>query len=382
MKIKINYQYPSIEYLKKRAAQRIPKFAMEYLDGGCNEQINVVKNTEEIRRIELKPYYLRTHQEADLKTELWGHVYDAPFGISPVGLQGLMWPGSAEILAKSAYDHNLPFILSTVTTASVEKIGEITHGRYWFQLYHPAEESVKKDLLDRVERSGCQTLVLLSDVPTFGYRPWDMRNGLAMPPHMSVSNIIQMISKPAWLWNTMIKGQPEFASLKKYMPKNLNMKQLGAYMDQTFSGRLNEDRIATIRDRWKGRLVLKGLATPEDVVTAKRLGVDGVMVSNHGGRQLDAGPSAIQSLKDIVAQKPSGIKILMDSGVRSGPDIARVLASGAEFAFMGRSFMYGVSAMGHEGGDQVCSILKTQLTQILNQLCCPNPQSLPTHLYP
>ncbi|MDQ2864037.1 MAG: alpha-hydroxy-acid oxidizing protein, partial [Bacteroidota bacterium] len=137
MNLTYNSSYPSIEDLIKKAKKRIPRFAFEYLDGGCNEDVNLYKNTNELREVELKPYYLNAHPGSDLKTELFGHVYDAPFGIAPVGLQGLMWPNAPEILAKAAFEHNIPFVLSTVTTSSIEKIGEITEGQAWFQLYHP-----------------------------------------------------------------------------------------------------------------------------------------------------------------------------------------------------------------------------------------------------
>src|SRR4249920_2002798 len=142
MEIKYNSAYPSIDDLKKRAQRKIPRFAFEYLDGGCNEDVNLYKNTAELREIELKPYYLDSYSAPDMRTELFGHVYDAPFGIAPVGLQGLIWPGSPEILARAAFEHNIPFILSTVSTASIERIGEITEGRAWFQLYHPAEAEI------------------------------------------------------------------------------------------------------------------------------------------------------------------------------------------------------------------------------------------------
>ena len=174
MKQEMNYKYPSVDDLRLRAKAKIPKFAFEYLDGGCNDDVNLKKNTERIRAVELKPKYLVDYKAPSLKTELFGHTYDAPFGISPVGLQGLMWPKSPEILAKAAFDHNIPFVLSTVTTSSIERIAEITQGKAWFQLYHPAEESVTKDILKRAETAGCPVLVILADVPSFGYRPRDI----------------------------------------------------------------------------------------------------------------------------------------------------------------------------------------------------------------
>ncbi|OQD42685.1 alpha-hydroxy-acid oxidizing enzyme [Croceivirga radicis] len=376
----INNAYPSVTDLRNKAKRKIPKFAFEYLDGGCNEDVNLIKNTTDIRAIELLPSYLSKHQGSTMQTELFGHTYDAPFGIAPVGLQGLMWPNAPEILAKAAFEHNIPFILSTVTTSSIERISEITEGKAWFQLYHPAENKLRDDIINRAAAAACPVLVILCDVPTFGFRPRDIRNGLAMPPKMSLSNILQILGKPEWAYKTLVHGQPNFETLKPYMPKNLDLKQLGKFMDQTFSGRLNEEKIKPIRDMWKGKLVLKGVATEMDAEKAIRLGLDGIIVSNHGGRQLDAGESTIRPLTRIAAKYGDQIKVMMDSGLRSGPDIARTMASGAAFTFLGRSFMYGVAALGSKGGDHTISLLKTELQQVMEQLCCEEVADFPNHL--
>lgn len=363
-------RYPSVEDLRELAKKRIPKFAFEYLDGGCNEDVNIKKNTDRIRKIELKPEYLINFKTTNLKTELFGKNYDAPFGISPIGLQGLMWPKSPEILAKAAFDNNIPFILSTVTTSSIETISEITEGNAWFQLYHPAEEEVTLDILKRVENAGCPVLVILADVPSFGYRPRDIRNGLSMPPKMSIKNIMEAIKRPQWLMQTLKNGQPNFEILKPYMPKNLNLNQLAKFMNTTFSGRLNEEKIKKIRDNWKGKLVIKGIESIHDVEKAYNIGLDGIIVSNHGGRQVDVGQATIDSMNSIIPKYKNKIKIMMDSGIRGGADIARVMSCGADFCFLGRTFMYGVSALGKNGGTHTITMLKKQLSQIMDQLSC------------
>jgi L-lactate dehydrogenase (cytochrome) len=369
--------YPSIDDLRRRAQQRIPKFAFEYLDGGCNEEVNLRKNTEDLQQIELVPRYLRDHQPPRLETTLFGHTYSAPFGVAPIGLQGLIWPGAPELLAKAATAHNLPFILSTVSTASIERIAQITEGKAWFQLYNPAEDALREDLLSRAEQAGIEVLVLLSDVPSFGYRHKDIRNGLSMPPKMTLRNILQILNHPQWALSTLVKGQPEFETLKPYMPKNLSLSQLGAFMNDTFSGKLTEEKIAPIRDRWKGKLVLKGVASAEDAAIAAKLGFDGLIVSNHGGRQIDAGESSIRSLDRVLsAVDPNQLTVMLDSGLRSGPDIARTLARGASFTFMGRPFMYGVAALGAKGPEHTIELLKRQLQQVLEQLCCERPEEL------
>ena len=373
-------RYPGIDDLRERARRRIPRFAFEYLDGGCNEDVNLHRNTAEIHDVQLVPQYLSEHIRSDMSTELFGHTYDAPFGISPIGLQGLMWPRTPEILATAATKHNVPFCLSTVSTSSIETIAEITGGKAWFQLYHPTEDRVRDDLIDRCKSAELPVLVILADVPSFGYRPRDIRNGLAMPPSMSVRNILQIFGRPAWATRTLMHGQPEFETLKRYMPENLNLKQLGQFMDKTFSGRLNEEKIRPIRDRWPGKLVVKGIACEADAERALRLGVDGLWISNHGGRQLDAGQSAIQALRTVAAKFKDQTTLIMDSGIRSGPDIARTMACGADFTMLGRTFMYGAAALGERGGDHTIAILKRQLQQVMEQLCCQQTSDFPDHL--
>ena len=380
MEIKYHPSYPDIPYLRQKAKQRIPRFAFEYLDGGCNSEINLHRNTAEIRELQLKPYYLNKHKGASMKTQLFGKTYDAPFGIAPIGLQGLMWPRASEILAKAAFDHNIPYILSTVGTASIETIGEITEGNAWFQLYHPTEDRLRDDLIQRVAAAEYPVLVILSDVPTFGYRSKEIKNGLAIPPRMTWSNMMQILGSPRWALSTLMAGQPEFKTLKPYIPKGMSLRHLGLFMNKTFSGRLDEEKIKPIREMWKGKLVLKGVASEEDAEKAMQLGIDGIIVSNHGGRQLDAGQSTIKPLTTIAAKYSDKMVVMMDSGIRTGPDIACTLASGAAFTFLGRSFMYGVAALGKRGGNHTISILKTQLQQVMEQVGSEKPGDLPNHL--
>ncbi|SFR66810.1 alpha-hydroxy acid oxidase [Maribacter stanieri] len=380
MAMSFNSDYPSVDDLRTKSKSRIPKFAFEYLDGGCNEDVSLSRNTSEIRKIQLQPRYLRNYGTSSIKTKIMGMEFDAPFGIAPVGLQGLMWPNTPAILAKAAYKHNIPFILSTVTTMDIEKASELTEGNAWFQLYNPVDNAIRDNIIERAEAAGCPVLVLLCDVPTFGYRPRDFRNGLALPPKMTIANILQILGKPTWAYNTLKYGQPTFETLKPYTPEGLNLKQLGAFMDKTFSGRLNEEKIKPIRDKWKGKLVLKGVASEQDTQDAIRMGFDGIIVSNHGGRQLDAAQSTINSLQEIALKYSDQIEIMMDSGLRSGPDIARAMASGAKFTFMGRSFVYGTGALGNKGGDHTIDMLKTQFKQVMDQLCCERIEDLPNHL--
>jgi L-lactate dehydrogenase (cytochrome) len=369
-----NSQYPSVADLRRKSKSRIPKFAFDYLEGGCNEGLNLARNENDFDDILLKPNYLRVGGEIDMSVELFGRKYSAPFGISPIGLQGLMWPNAPEILAKAAAKADIPYTLSTVSTSSIERIAEVSEGKAWFQLYHPTENRLRDDILNRLKAVECPVLVVLVDVPAFGLRYKEIKSGLSIPPKMSINNILQAFARPLWGIKTLQHGIPSFATLKPYMEKGMDMSQLGQFMNKTFTGKVDIEKVQAIRDIWKGPLVLKGIATDEDMQAAIQIGVDGVIVSNHGGRQIDAGESSIKSLIKL-ANNPAykgKLKIMLDGGIRSGVDLARAHAVGSEFNFMGRPFMYGVGALGNEGGEHTINMFKTHLYQIMQQLTIEN----------
>ncbi len=378
----MNRAYTSVDALIERARKRIPQFVFEYLAHGCHSNVCVRKNTDQLREVELRPFYMREFSGATLKTKLFDREYDAPFGISPIGLQGLIWPRATEILAAAAKNHNVPFILSTVATASLEDVGEITGGDFWFQLYHPADESFRDALLDRAKAAGCHTLVLLADTPTPAFRPHDIRNGLALPPKMSLRNIGQMLLRPRWCAGQLRAGKPEFKTLNPYLPIKPNMKDFPAFWRKTFDGRLTESRVRSIREKWDGRIVIKGIVEPEEMEKAVKIGVDGVIISNHGGRQIDLGQSAIRSLQSLVAEFHDRILIMMDSGIRTGGDVAAAIASGAQFCFLGRTPMFSLAALGEAGGEHVVELLKYSLQQVMEQIGCERISDLPEHLVP
>lgn len=363
--------------MRKRARRRIPRFAFEYLIGGANEEINLRRNQTDIQEIQLQPEYLKPYQQANQQTSIFGKTYQAPFGIAPIGLQGLIWPNAPAVLAKAAHKRGIPFILSTVSTSSIETIGKLTEGEFWFQLYHPKAADLRDDLLQRATNAGCEVLVVLADTPSFGLRYKDIKNGLSMPPRMNFRNLLQIMGKPRWALETLRYGAPHFASLLPYMPKGLDLRQLGQFMNNTFDGRLNEDKLKKIRDRWPGKLVVKGIVNQKDAEKTIQLGADGIIVSNHGGRQLDAGQSTIAPLQELAKKYGNQLTVMMDGGIRSGPDIARCLASGADFVFMGRPFMYGVGALGPVGGEHTIALFKQQLQQVMEQLGCETIAELP-----
>jgi len=379
---KYNSRYPSVADLKKKAKTRIPKFAFGYLEGGCNEELNLSRNESDFDNILLKPQYLRVGKDIDMSVELFGRRYSAPFGVSPIGLQGLMWPNAPEILAKAAAKHDIPYTLSTVSTSSIERIADVSDGKAWFQLYHPTEDRLRDDILKRLKAVECPMLVVLVDVPSFGLRYKEIKSGLSMPPKMNIANVFQAMQCPTWGIQTLRHGIPSFATLKPYMEKGLDLSQLGQFMNRTFTGKVNMEKVKAIREIWQGPLVLKGIACEEDMEAAIQLGVDGVIVSNHGGRQLDAGESSITSLINLASNPTyrSKMKIMMDGGIRSGVDLARAYAVGSEFNFMGRPFMYGVGALGEEGADHTINMFKAQLYQVMQQLTVDNIQQLEERL--
>ncbi|MEL7369662.1 MAG: alpha-hydroxy acid oxidase [Myxococcota bacterium] len=374
--------HPSVEALARSARRRIPGFAFDYLTGGCHHELNLARNTTELRQIRLAPHYLDEYAGADLRTKLFDHTYSAPFGVAPIGLQGMIWPGATEILAAAAHAANLPFILSTVATASIETVAQITEGRAWFQLYHPKKDTLRDAIVDRVAAAGLPVLVLLADTPSFGYRPKEIRNGLSLPPRMTLRNVLQMSMHPTWALGQLRAGVPRFATLAPYLPRGLNLKHLGLFMNKTFSGRLTARKIAGLRVRWKGRLVIKGIVTPEDASRAIDLGADGLIVSNHGGRQHDVGESTVASLLRLLDAVAGRVPVMLDSGVRSGSDVACALGAGADFAFLGRTFMYGVGALGRAGGQHTMVMLKRQLQQVMEQIGCERPEQLRNHRIP
>ncbi|QMV67666.1 alpha-hydroxy-acid oxidizing protein [Sphingobacterium paramultivorum] len=377
-----NTRYPSVEDLKIKAKKRIPRFAFDYLTGGANEELNLARNENDFDNILLKPQYLLASEEIDLSVELFGRRYSAPFGVSPIGLQGLMWPNAPEILAKAAAKNDIPYILSTVSTSSIERIAEVSDGKAWFQLYHPTENRLRDDIIKRLEAVECPVLVVLVDVPAFGLRYREIKSGLSMPPKMSIANILQTFACPTWGIETLRHGIPSFATLKPYMEKGLDLAQLGQFMNRTFTGKVDVEKIKAIRDLWKGPLVLKGIAIDEDMQAAIALGVDGVIVSNHGGRQLDASESSINSLIHLASnpEYKKKIKIMLDGGIRSGVDLARAHAVGSDFNFMGRPFMYGVGALGNEGGEHTINMFKTHLFQVMKQLSLSKIEDFPKRL--
>ncbi len=368
-------KYPSVADLEKRARRRIPFYAWEFLNSGTGIEECLDRNRSALQQISLVPRFLKGDFTPQIKTKLFGTDYNAPFGIAPVGLSSLIWPKTENILAKTAAKYRIPYTLSMVANQSPETIGPITDGMGWFQLYPPRDEEVRKDLLKRVSNSGFTTLVVTADVPTSSVRERQIRAGLSIPLKITPLTLYRSAIRPRWLLETLIAGQPRFRTMEKYVGAS-QMGQVVRYFGQNLEGTLSWDYLARTRDEWRGPLVLKGVLHPEDARQAAGAGVDGIVVSNHGGRQLDGAPAPIDMLPEIAAAVGDRTSILFDSGVRNALDIARAIALGADFVLLGRAYIFGVGALGKRGGDHTADILLDELENVMTQLGCENLEEL------
>lgn len=366
--------------MEAAARRRVPRFAFDYLAGGIGDGLNLRRNREALDAVTLRPRYLTSCRPA-LGCMLLGQSYDLPIGISPMGLSGLIWPRSADFLASAAKRHNIPFILSMFATTRLEEIGRQAPGHAWLQLCVPNDRTVEHDLLARAQRSGYETLVITIDAPVETRREHDIRNGLSVPPRFDISTVFQILRRPAWAIGMLGAGVPEFANLTPYVPGKLTLAELGQFISNLAAGHVSVERLKEVRDRWPGKLIVKGVLDSMDALACRTIGVDAIVVSNHGGRQLDAAPAAIEVLADVRNAVGPNMPILLDGGIRSGLDVARALACGADFVFLARAFMFGIAALGSCGGDHVISIIREELRSTMGQLGCQELSALPNFLW-
>jgi (S)-mandelate dehydrogenase len=369
-------KYITVDDLRSRAKKRIPKLAFDYLDGGAGNEANIRRNRSGFDDITLCPEYLREVMERNQKVTLFGHTYDAPIGVSPVGLANLIWPKVDTILATMAKKRNVPYMLSAVGTTTVEEIAKIAPDHAWFQLYVPGQDHICFDLIRRAKEAGIKVLVLTVDIPGPSKRLRDLRNDFTLPFKMTPKVIWDIARKPGWALATLANGTPRFENMVPYMPEAADSKSLGAAQVLQVSARLSEDFVKRIRDAWDGTLVIKGILSPKSAEASKRVGADGIIVSNHGGRQLDSAPSSIEALPRVIAAAGPDMPVMLDSGIRGGSDIIKAYASGAAFTFSGRSFVYGVGALGEVGGEHVLDLMTQEVDQTLTQIGCKDINAL------
>ena len=360
----------TLDELRSKAKTRIPKLAFDYLDGGAGNEDNIRRNRLGFSKITLQPEYLRDVSNRTQKVNLFGHIYDAPIGISPMGLGNLIWPNADTTLAKLAKKRNIPYLLSAVGTSTIEKICQIAPENTWFQLYVPGKEEICFDLIKRAKNAGVKILVLTVDIPEPAIRPRDLRNNFTLPFKLNPKILIDLMKKPTWTVSTLINGVPRFENMIPYLTEQKTKQTLNAAQVLQTSSGLSEDLIKKIRDSWDGVFVIKGILSTQSADAAMRVGANGFIVSNHGGRQLESAPSSVEALERITKNVRPGSTIMLDSGIRNGSDIIKGYALGANFTFTGRSFMYGLGAMGDAGAELVLELLMKEVDTTLAQIGC------------
>ena len=360
-------RYPRISDVAVKAKKRIPHVAWEYLASGTGDENLLTANKEAFNSIRFSPRFCKGSLEAQVGTTLFGKNYSAPIGIAPVGLTGLMWPRLEHHLATTAKRKDIPYCLSTVATETPETVGQHAGGMGWFQLYPPKDKEVRDSLLQRAKDSGFKVLVVTADVPMASRRERSKRAGLSIPPKITTKLIWQGITHPIWSYHTIRRGLPRLRTVEHYT-NNSDMKFVSGFVGNRLGGTLDWDYCKALKEKWGGPVVLKGILHPTDAQKAIEIGLDGIYVSNHGGRQFNGAVPAIEALPKIVKVVAGKVPILFDSGIRSGLDAMRALYLGADFILAGRPFIYGVAALGKYGGDHIANILIDDLKNNMVQL--------------
>lgn len=360
-------RYPAVVDLQRKAHRRMPLVSKEYLETGTDDDQALDRNRSALAAIRFAPKFLRGQLKSAIGVKILGQAFDLPFGIAPVGLTGLMWPNVEVYLAQAAQQYNIPYCLSTLATETPERVGPHVGDRGWFQLYTPRDKELAFKLLDRAKSSGFHTLVITIDIPMPSRRQRTKRAGLQTPPKITPNFIWQGITHPQWSLATLRRGLPRLRMVEQHSDFK-DMMSVEKFVSNQVGGNLSWDYVQVLRDYWDGPVILKGIMHEADADKAVELGFDGIVVSNHGGRQFDGAPAAIEVLPGIARLVNGKIPVIMDSGIRSGLDILRAIALGADFVLLGRAFIYGVAALGKIGGDHVVHILKEELVNSMVNL--------------
>jgi L-lactate dehydrogenase (cytochrome) len=351
-----------IEDLRVLARRKVPRAFYDYVDTGSYNEETYRANRTDLMDIKLRQRILVDVSERSLATTIVGQPAAAPIVLAPIGLCG-MQHGDGEILsAQAANEAGIPFTLSTMSIGSIEDVAEATGKPFWFQLYVIKDREFSKDLLARARAAKCNTLVLTVDLQVLGQRHRDIKNGMTVPPQFRIKNVIDIASKPAWAWSILNGKRKSFGNLVGHVKGMESVTQLGQWTAQQFDPALNWKDVEWIKSIWPGKLVLKGILDVEDAKMAVKLGADALVVSNHGGRQLDGAPSSISALPAIADAVGSDIEVLFDGGVRTGADILRALGLGARACMIGRAYIYGLGAGGKAGVARAIEILKNELS--------------------
>jgi isopentenyl diphosphate isomerase/L-lactate dehydrogenase-like FMN-dependent dehydrogenase len=348
----------SLDDARKLAKKRLPKMFFDFVDGAAGDEKLCELNSTALDQIRLEPKVLRNVEKRNLSKKFFDIKYDLPFGFAPMGMCNLTWPGADKMLAKESIINNIPTCVSMASTTALEKMYEFTEGRSWLQLYIFQDEKFVMELLDRAEKTGYKTLVLTVDVPIQFRRAKDDKNGFTVPFKIGPKQFFDFATHPNWSISTLLYGIPK--------PMNYETSKTGnKFVRSESRGSTDWETLKRIRNAWKGKLVVKGVMSQDDALKIKDEGADAIQVSNHGGRQLESATSAINALPLIRKALGPEFPLIFDSGIRSGGDIVRALAFGADYVMIGRPLMYAIGADGAQGLRKIIEIIKEELSTTL-----------------
>jgi L-lactate dehydrogenase (cytochrome) len=351
-----------IEDLREVARRKVPKAFFDYVDSGSYNEETLRANRADLETIKLRQRVMVDVSERSLATTVIGQKISAPFALAPIGLCG-MQHGDGEILAaQAAEEAGIPFTLSTMSICSIEQVAEAASRPFWFQLYVIRDRGFSRDILARASAAKCNALVLTVDLQVLGQRHRDIRNGMTVPPEMRLRNIIEMARKPRWALSILKSKSKTFGNLAGHLEGMEDITSLAQWTNSQFDPALNWKDVEWIKNVWPGKIIIKGILDVEDARTAVKLGADAIVVSNHGGRQLDGAPSSISALPAIAQAVGSDTEVLFDGGIRTGADLLRALALGARACLIGRAYVYGLGAGGKAGVAKAIDILQKELS--------------------
>ena len=369
----------NIEDLKKLAKKRLPKIAFDFIEGGTDDEVGLVTNEQAFRQARIVPRYLVDVSVRDQSTTLFGRTYSSPIGIAPTGLAGLFRRGADLMLAEAARDANVPFIMSGSSTASIEDLARLAPDHGWYQLYSSKDEAISEDLIKRTADAGLKTLVFTVDVPEGSNRERNARNGWGRPLKLSWGTKLEALEHPAWMLEWLRHGTPYFSNWAKYAGPNASAEKVADLVAYQNRAPMTWKHVERFRSIFKGNFVLKGIMHPDDAIRAHSLGVDGLMVSNHGARQLDNAPSPLHVLPAINEAVGDKMTLMFDGGIRRGLDALIALCMGAKFVFQGRPTLYGVTAGGVQGAAKALSIFRREIDISMAQIGATKISDLGPH---
>jgi L-lactate dehydrogenase (cytochrome) len=350
-----------IEDLRQLAQARVPRMFYDYADSGSWTEGTYRANESEFQKIKLRQRVAVNMSNRNTRTTMVGVDTAMPVAIAPTGLTGMQHADGEMLAARAAKDFGVPFTLSTMSICSIEDIAAATGAPFWFQLYWMRDRDFMDRLMDRAKAANCSALVLTLDLQVLGQRHKDLKNGLTAPPKPTLANILDLMTKPRWCLGMAGTRRHGFGNLIGHAKGVSDMSSLGAWTREQFDPELDWNDVEWIKKRWGGKLILKGIMDTEDARLAADSGADALVVSNHGGRQLDGAPASIQALPAIVAEVGSRIEVHMDGGLRSGQDVLKAIALGARGTYIGRAFLYGLGALGRAGVTKALEIIHKEL---------------------